>query len=98
MKIIADCMGSDLGPAELLKGCAAAVKECDIDIIAVGNKAKMLKAISDNNIDTNRIDAGVLNIAIPDQFVTHGSVDKLRAELKIDADSIAERIINELHR
>ena len=42
-------------------------------------------------IDTNRIDAGVLNIAIPDQFVTHGSVDKLRAELKIDADSIAER-------
>ena len=49
-------------------------------------------------VDTNRIDASVLNIAIPDQFVTHGSVDKLRAELKIDAESIAERIMNELHR
>jgi 1-deoxy-D-xylulose-5-phosphate synthase len=49
-------------------------------------------------VDTNRIDASVLSIAIPDQFVTHGSVDKLRSELKIDADSIAERIMNELHR
>ncbi len=49
-------------------------------------------------IDENRIDASVLQIAIPDQFVTHGSVDKLYKELKMDPESVAERIINEIKR
>ncbi|MBO4456454.1 MAG: 1-deoxy-D-xylulose-5-phosphate synthase [Butyrivibrio sp.] len=49
-------------------------------------------------VDVNRIDVGVLNIAIPDKFVTHGSVDQLRCELGIDAKSVADRIIDELQR
>jgi 1-deoxy-D-xylulose-5-phosphate synthase len=49
-------------------------------------------------IDENRLDANVLSIAIPDQFITHGSVDKLLKELRMDAESIAERIIDEVQR
>lgn len=49
-------------------------------------------------VDSNRLDTSVLCIAIPDQFVTHGSVDKLKKELGIDAESVAERIINEIQR
>ncbi|MBQ7613759.1 MAG: 1-deoxy-D-xylulose-5-phosphate synthase [Butyrivibrio sp.] len=47
-------------------------------------------------IDEKKLDANVLSIAIPDQFVTHGSVDKLYKELKIDAESIAERVLKEV--
>ncbi len=49
-------------------------------------------------IDEHRLDASVLQIAIPDKFVTHGSVDRLREELGIDADSIAEKVLREIQR
>ncbi len=49
-------------------------------------------------VDDKRLDVSVLSIAIPDRFVTHGSVDKLYKELSIDADSIAARIIQEIQR
>jgi 1-deoxy-D-xylulose-5-phosphate synthase len=38
----------------------------------------------------------VLRIAIPDQFVEHGSVEQLRRVLGIDADSVTERVIKEM--
>lgn len=56
MKIIADCMGSDKGPRELLKGCAAAVAECDVDIIAVGRRKELLSAIEEEGINPSRIE------------------------------------------
>lgn len=37
----------------------------------------------------------LLCVAIPNQFVEHGSVEILRRELKIDADSVTERILGE---
>ncbi len=49
-------------------------------------------------IDEKRLDANVLSIAIPDQFVTHGSVDKLLKELRMDAQSVADRIVEEVQR
>ncbi len=49
-------------------------------------------------IDEKRLDSSVLSIAIPDQFVTHGSVDKLYKELGLDAESVAERVIKEVQR
>ena len=38
----------------------------------------------------------VLKIAVPDEFVRHGSVTLLFKELQMDSESIAERIINTL--
>ncbi len=43
-------------------------------------------------VDSEGLNVHVLSIAIPDRFVTHGSVDKLLEELHMDAVSIAERI------
>ena len=51
-----------------------------------------------SSIDEKRLDANVLSIAIPDQFVTHGSVDKLLKELRMDAQSVADRIVEEIQR
>ena len=47
-------------------------------------------------IGEKKLDANVLSISIPDQFVTHGSVDKLFKELGIDAQSIAEKVMKEV--
>ena len=62
--------------------------------VACGGYGEKVRAF----VDENRLDASVLSIAIPDQFVTHGSVDKLRKEIGIDAESIADRILKEVHR
>ena len=36
---------------------------------------------------------GKLIPAIPDAYIEHGNVDKLKQELKIDASSVTERIL-----
>ena len=47
-------------------------------------------------LEDNGIDLKLINISIPDAYVEHGNVDKLKAMLKIDALSVADRIINEV--
>ncbi|MCR4904294.1 MAG: 1-deoxy-D-xylulose-5-phosphate synthase [Butyrivibrio sp.] len=49
-------------------------------------------------VDNKGLDVHVMCIAIPDQFVTHGSVDKLRSMLGIDAVSVADKISDYLKR
>ena len=39
MKIIVDAFGGDNAPLEILKGCAEAVRELDIDILLTGSEA-----------------------------------------------------------
>ena len=43
-----------------------------------------------DSIDTK---ARLINIALPDEYVEHGSIDILKKELNIDAKSIAEKIL-----
>lgn len=38
----------------------------------------------------------VVNIALPDAYVEHGNVSKLRSDLGIDSDSILIKLKNEL--
>ena len=42
--------------------------------------------------DENGVKAQILNIALPDAFIPHGSVDELFAQAGIDAESIVRRI------
>ncbi len=44
----------------------------------------------------NDLRTEILNIAIPDEFVPHGSIEVLREKLGMDAESITGRIINKL--
>lgn len=50
MKIILDVMGSDKGPAEMLKGARLAKDELDVDIIPVGDESVIRKAAQENGI------------------------------------------------
>jgi 1-deoxy-D-xylulose-5-phosphate synthase len=43
-----------------------------------------------------KLKLSILTVSIPDQFVEHGSVDQLRRLLKIDAESVTEKIIEVL--
>ena len=83
------------------------VKPIDTDYLKVASKSHKLFVTIEENVasggygekvrtyvDDERLDVGVLSIAIPDQFVTHGSVDKLLKELGMDAESIARRVID----
>ncbi len=87
------------------------VKPIDTDYLKVASKNHKLFVTMEENVSAggygekvreyvqdNRLDVNILSIAIPDQFVTHGSVDKLRKELGIDAESVAERILKEVQR
>lgn len=45
-------------------------------------------------VSESEMDMHVLNIALPDDYIEHGSVDILKAECGIDADSVTDRIIS----
>ncbi len=47
-------------------------------------------------MDRNRVSAEYLGISIPDAYVEHGNVELLKKEIRIDADSIVERICEKL--
>ena len=51
MKIIVDAMGGDNAPLEIIKGCIDAKKEYNIGIILSGNKEKIEKCASENNLN-----------------------------------------------
>lgn len=83
------------------------VKPIDTDYLKIASKSHKLFVTIEENVasggygekvrtyvDDERLDVNVLSIAIPDQFVTHGSVDKLLKELEMDAESIARRVID----
>ena len=44
-------------------------------------------------VSTNHIDLEVEKVALPDMYVEHGNVNILYRDAKIDAESVAERIL-----
>ena len=46
--------------------------------------------------DRARLSSRVVNIAIPDEYVEHGNVDILKAEIGIDREHIVNRILEEM--
>ena len=45
-------------------------------------------------VNENDLDIKVQVVAIPDAYVEHGNVDRLKEDIKIDANSICERVLN----
>ena len=56
MKIIVDAFGGDNAPLDILKGCAEAVNELDIDILLTGSEAEIRRVANENNISLNRME------------------------------------------
>ena len=55
MKIIVDAFGGDNAPLEILKGCAQAVEELDIDILLTGREDEIRRVAKENEISLNRM-------------------------------------------
>lgn len=51
MKIIVDAMGGDKAPLEILKGCALAQQQYDIDLLLTGNEPLIRQIIAQNDIE-----------------------------------------------
>ena len=43
------------------------------------------------------VESDFMNVSIPDAYVEHGSVDLLKKEIGLDADSITKRILEKLN-
>lgn len=56
MKIIVDAFGGDNAPLEILKGCAEAVQEQDIDILLTGSEAEIRRVAKENAISLDRME------------------------------------------
>lgn len=61
MKIIVDAMGSDKGPAEIVKGAVEAVRELGVDVIIVGQQGPVNAAIKANGGESLRDKISVVN-------------------------------------
>ncbi len=62
MKIIVDAFGGDNAPLEILKGCAQAVEELDLDIMLTGREDEIRRVAKENAISLNRMEI----IDVPD--------------------------------
>lgn len=56
MKIIVDAFGGDNAPLEILKGCADAVRELDIDILLTGDETIIRRVAGENAISLDRME------------------------------------------
>lgn len=62
--------------------------------VRIGGYGEQVQAV----ISDKGLDVSLFNISIPDEYVEHGNVDLLRKEVKMDAETMAQRIIEEYHR
>ncbi|MGI5966220.1 MULTISPECIES: phosphate acyltransferase PlsX [Anaerotruncus] len=65
MRIIVDVFGGDHAPIEILKGCAMAVQEYGVDILAVGNERVIRDEAAKNGISLDRISITNVEKVIP---------------------------------
>ena len=56
MKIIVDAFGGDNAPLEILKGCAQAIAEYDLDVMLTGREAEIRRVAEENEISLNRME------------------------------------------
>ena len=56
MKIIVDAFGGDNAPLEILKGCAQAAAEYDLDVMLTGREAEIRRVAEENEISLDRME------------------------------------------
>lgn len=91
MKIIVDAFGGDNAPLEIIKGCAEAVRQLDVNIILTGNQD-----IIKNTADENSISLENIEIENCTEVITMD--DTAEAVLKTKKDSsmaVGIRLLNE---
>ncbi len=79
MKIIVDAFGGDHAPLEIMKGCAEAVQELDVDIILTGKEQAIHRIAKQNGISLYRMEI----VDAPDVITMHdpaGEIVKSKSE------------------
>jgi len=56
MKIIVDAFGGDNAPLEILKGCAQAAENLDLDIMLTGSEVEIRRVAKENAVSLNRME------------------------------------------
>ena len=56
MKVIVDAFGGDRAPVEVLKGCALAVAESDVEILLCGEEDAIRQAAQENGVSLERME------------------------------------------
>ncbi|MDD5952557.1 MAG: phosphate acyltransferase PlsX [Oscillospiraceae bacterium] len=64
MKIIVDAFGGDNAPLEIIKGCAEAVREYDVDILLTGDEETIRRVAKNHNISLYRMEIVQTNSVI----------------------------------
>lgn len=72
MRIIVDAFGGDNAPLEILKGCEAAVKERDLEILLCGKEDEIIKCAQDNSISLDKM--SILNAETVVEMEDHADV------------------------
>ena len=84
MKIIVDAFGGDNAPLEILKACAEAVTDFDIDILLTGDQDEIRRVAKENNISLNRMEIihapSVITMEDEPTEITKGKSDSSMAE------------------
>lgn len=91
MKIIVDAFGGDNAPLEIIKGCAQAVENFDVDIILTGQDSVIRQTAEKNRISLNKME-------IKDCSEVITMEDESNAVLKTKKDSsmaVGLRLLNE---
>ncbi len=91
MKIIVDAFGGDNAPLEIIKGCAEAVKEYNINIILTGSESEIRRVAQQNSISLDGIE-----IADCDEVITmHDSAESVLKTKKNSSMAVGLRLLNE---
>lgn len=91
MKIIVDAFGGDNAPLEIIKGCAEAVKEHNVDILLTGKESVIRDVAEKNGVSLERIE-----IEDCDGVVTmHDSAESVLKAKKDSSMGVGFRLLRE---
>lgn len=91
MKIIVDAFGGDNAPLEIIKGCALATAQHDVDILLVGMENVIKKVAAGNGISLDRIEI----LDAPDVISMEDHPSEIRGEKKNCSLAVALRALAE---
>lgn len=91
MKIIVDAFGGDNAPLEIIKGCAEAVRELDVDILLTGKETIIRETAAQHQISLERME-----IADCDEVITmHDSAESVVKVKKNSSMAVGFRLLKE---
>ena len=72
----------------LLLNCSS----LDAKIVSLTSAQETAEKVIEH-VNNAKLDVNVECVTVPDEYVEHGSVEQLRKEIGIDADSVVERVL-----